>query len=445
MKTTRLLMAIVTLLVVFVSCAKESLEKINQSTATPAKTFIIKAGASNMASDTLHASPDIVTKFWLENLPLAANQYSFIWNLAGGTNLTTTEPEKSFTPGLYQISVTCTPIGGGTPTTRSKYLRVAPDVLAFSPEWQKLKAPFLENIKKVTNMGNRLMLLTSNKDYYYSCDKSFKNWLKESFPNTSSDPSPVAFNGYLYLNTDQGVYRFLNSYAGWEKISDIVAKKIIANKKSLFLIKNAGEWKNDSLICFDGKSFYPNLALQNLENSVNNKLGTSYTSFNFAQSLGDTLFVSYIHRANNWTGIAFYYSYDSGKSWVLYDSHQYSLYSMVIGAYSEKGTIGQFYSDQNGYQMPMFVVKGSYNFSQFGQITAFENSAHNTSSDFWFTARIDTASGYQTHVNSYAIFNGEDIQLKTKTPLSDIKLLDRQLLVAVGDSGIIYALRKHNF
>jgi hypothetical protein len=236
------------------------------------------------------------------------------------------------------------------------------------------------------------------------------------------------------------VYK-LNSPGKWEKVSDIVAKKLVANKKSLFLIKDAGQLKNDSLICFDGKKFFPNLALRNLENDENNKFSTWYTSLNFIQCLGDTLFVSYIHSVNNFTAIGYYYSYNNGQSWTLFDANNYYL----AGCYSEKGVVGSFYQFKNSYGMSYFNFNGSYTFQKFGKITAFENSTNNTNSDFWFTARLDSVKGYDTYLDTYAIYNGKDIQLKTKIPLSDIKLLDSHFLVAVGDSGTVYALKKQKF
>lgn len=83
-------------------------------------------GANSVSNDTVFAEPNIFLKFWLDELPGSASDYSYNWSLAEGSYSTLASPEKKYQSGTYAISVIITPTISGNTITREITLVIRP-------------------------------------------------------------------------------------------------------------------------------------------------------------------------------------------------------------------------------------------------------------------------------------------------------------------------------
>lgn len=100
--------------VAMTSCMKDygDDEVIPNNNGNKAPTLKV-TGANSSSGDTTFAEPNVYLKFWLDELPLAASDYTYVWNLGNGNTSTAESPEQKYQNGTYAISVTITPIAAG--------------------------------------------------------------------------------------------------------------------------------------------------------------------------------------------------------------------------------------------------------------------------------------------------------------------------------------------
>lgn len=81
-----------------------------------------------VTADTVKSLPDMVIKFWWENLPVlpAGLNYVYNWNMGDGSKLlTTARAEFQYKTGAYQIIATATHPLSGTVQTRTMWVKIS--------------------------------------------------------------------------------------------------------------------------------------------------------------------------------------------------------------------------------------------------------------------------------------------------------------------------------
>lgn len=304
-------------------------------------------------------------------------------------------------------------------------------------EWCKISLSTNKNFKKVIAIKNEIILLTDDELKYYVCSSNFDHLEERFLPAKTSEPTPVLFKGYVYLNTNSGIYRYENGRKGWEKVTNWSAWEMTANKKNILAIKNDGQWGNDTIMVFDGFNFKPHPQIMAARDSINQKYNTTYTLGGGLQAIGDTIRFSYSHIARSGCGAALYFSYNNGKTWKT----SWSLSGFnILEQFSCRESLGSVFSGQSGYGMSRFTIKNPwYYIDTYGNFYCLLSDQEN----FWFSAKKNKITGYDKIIKSYyGIFSSDGDSIITNKSINDIKNMNRHQLIAVGDSGMIYVLKK---
>lgn len=120
---------IMMILVVFATGCQKDYD-LKPDSKVPDTEFLLKATGAIISGDTAYAKPNTYVKWYVDELPLAVNQYLFNWTLGNGVFSTAASPEASYPVGLYAVSVVITPIAGGQAINRSIWLKVGTQVVA---------------------------------------------------------------------------------------------------------------------------------------------------------------------------------------------------------------------------------------------------------------------------------------------------------------------------
>lgn len=181
--------------------------------------------------------------------------------------------------------------------------------------WTKVNIGATENLEKILISGNKTLIF-SNTDCYIGTNLS--NWEKIDIPD-SKNICPVIFQGYIYINCKDGIYKSSDGKS-WEKsaslsampITAITAISLAVNNKKIFAF--TGEKFHIAFESTDGVNFNEIVDLQKLV-FPNYAQGYSWGGcpwFGFAEAFGDTIFASGLTSMGSEMTCR---SFDNGITW----------------------------------------------------------------------------------------------------------------------------------
>ena len=182
--------------------------------------------------------------------------------------------------------------------------------------WTKVNIGTAENLQKVIIVDTKTLIF-SNTNCYIGTNLS--NWEKIDIPD-SKNICPVIFQGYIYINCKDGIYKSSDGKS-WVKsaslsampITAITAISLAANNKKIFAF--TGEKFHIAFESTDGVNFNEIGDLQKLvfPNYAQGYNWGDYPRFCFAKAFGDTIYVSGL--TNDGPSEMTCRSFDNGITW----------------------------------------------------------------------------------------------------------------------------------
>lgn len=155
---------------------------------------ILKVSGATLVGDTAYAAPNVFIKFWLDELSMSVDNYSFSWNLGDGNYSNATSPEKKYEIGSYYVSVSLTPLSGGSVVTRNIVL-IIDNEFTFETTLVLLSATLVSG-----NNYDYSIAMRSTAIYNYT-NTSGDPWIRGDFTSWEFSylNETTTINGILYL------------------------------------------------------------------------------------------------------------------------------------------------------------------------------------------------------------------------------------------------------
>jgi hypothetical protein len=178
-----------------------------------------------------------------------------------------------------------------------------------SNNWTKIEiGTTTENLQKVIILGTKTLIF-SNTNCYIGTNLS--NWEKIDIPD-SRNICPVIFQGYIYINCSDGIYKSKSSDGkNWVKSASITTTSLAANNKKMFALTVSED--HIAYESTDGINFNEITAVQDLY--PNSRYGWDYApNFTFLKAFGDTIYAS--GEISDGPSETDCHSFDNGVTWI---------------------------------------------------------------------------------------------------------------------------------
>lgn len=179
--------------------------------------------------------------------------------------------------------------------------------------WTKIDIQTNENLQKVIILGTKTLIFSNTNCYIGT---NLNDWEKVDIPD-SFNIYPIIFNGYIYINCKDGIYKSLNG-KNWEKSSSLLALSLSANLKKMFAFTS-----NPYHIAFesnDGMNFSEISGVQSLYLAPNRDASLYNPNFTFSEAFGDTIYASGL--SNLGPSEKNCKSFDNGNTWTTDDQSE---------------------------------------------------------------------------------------------------------------------------